>query len=102
MKVGAEAAQGHAPERANGATAGGQGSSPPANGSGMRRGSRRRQARREGAVMRGAPRGFVPRTTEGWACLWHGGSQVPHTPPLRLQAPGSGSTLQLGQGDGQS
>lgn len=27
--------------------------------------------------MRGAPRGFVPRGTEGWTCLWCGGSWVP-------------------------
>ena len=76
VKAGAEAARGHAHERANGVTGGGRGGSPPANGSGTRTGSRHR-AQCEGAVMHGAPRGFVPRRTEGWACLRHGGSRVP-------------------------
>ena len=46
-----------------------------------------------GVLCRGEPRG-------GHAC--GAGEPSPHTPPLRLQAPGSGSTRQLGQGDRQS
>lgn len=53
-------------------------------------------------VVPPSPPGFVPRRTEGWACLWHGGKPGPRTPRLWLQAPSSGGSLQPGQGDGQS
>ena len=69
----------------------------PANGSGMRTGSCSARGPScvlaTGVLCQGEPRG-------GHACGV--GDPGPRTPPLWQQAPGSGSTLQLEQGDRQS